>query len=595
MGIVTSIFGPRDPKTPVKGFFPRIKNILKEHHRGVIGVLVPILLLSWQPEKNRHDITVKCMWIMMFWFFLWQPVNVPVVGLVPVFLLPMAGVMATADVCSAYFNENIALFILSGMVLLLLNMSNVDRRIILWLLCSGDNCQFSGKRLVFKSSVAAFFLSMFSSRLIVTSSIVQYLTPAYMSLQSSTARYRDTEPNYDTMRHVVLNSVQTASAIGSTAIMHSAYATLAMRAVFAAQGDKNVEYPDIFNFMQWSFFAFPIAFLMFILNMCYHMLLINWVVGKPMSASSMTEMRNLLLKCKANIPKRVSRHEKLTVLGSILYVAALFFRWSRWSSVSWSKFQTVPNYDNIPMIKDGTVAAIFVLALHVIPRTCGWARILAADKKSECGSLKPDSAIMWWRFVDKNSNYGYIILLGSGIALNRAVIQSGLNAKVISDYGTFITNQPWNTQMLYISAISAVLSNIMSGVAACIIFLPLVLNMGVREGETPSRWAKESYLGAIGVGYASSFGFMIPFLYTPAYFCHYTGKVPIKKMIKYSIGSLIICVIILWIALCVWAPVIWDPNGTGFEPVTIAAAAAEAPPAEGGGEGGEEGGGEGLR
>lgn len=38
------------------------------------------------------------------------------------------------------------LFILSGMLILLLNNSGVDRRIALWLLCSGDSCQFSGKR-----------------------------------------------------------------------------------------------------------------------------------------------------------------------------------------------------------------------------------------------------------------------------------------------------------------------------------------------------------------------------------------------------------------------------------------------------------------
>lgn len=45
-------------------------------------------------------------------------------------------------------------------------------------------------------------------------------------------------------------------------------------------------------------------------------------------------------------------------------------------------------------------------------------------------------------------------------------------------------------------------------------------------------WPNKVYIGALGVGVASSFGFCFPFMYTPAYFCHHTGKVPIKKMVR---------------------------------------------------------------
>lgn len=45
-------------------------------------------------------------------------------------------------------------------------------------------------------------------------------------------------------------------------------------------------------------------------------------------------------------------------------------------------------------------------------------------------------------------------------------------------------------------------------------------------------WPSKVYLGALGVGVGSSLGFMFPFMYTPAYFCHYTGKVPIRRMVS---------------------------------------------------------------
>ncbi|XP_022114453.2 sodium-dependent high-affinity dicarboxylate transporter 3-like [Pieris rapae] len=589
MGILASVFGPKDPRTPVRGPLPRVKNLFTRHFRGIIGVLVPLFALSWQPVKGQNDITVMCMWFMMFWFLIWQPVSVPVVGLIPLFLLPMTGVMSSPDVCSSYFNDSICLFILSGMILLLLNMSGFDRRFVLWLLCSGDNCQFSGKRIVFKSSVAAFVMSMFSNRLIASSAIIQYLTPAYINLQSYTSRYRATEPNYDAMRHIVLNAVQTSSSIGSTAILHSSYTILAMRAMFSEQ-DKKLVFPDIFNYLQYTVFAFPTAFFMFILNVCYHMLLINWRIGKPMSASSMTEFRNSILKNKSSLPKKSTRHENLTVLFALLYLITVMFRWSRWTGASWAKNKTLPNNENLPMIKDASVAAIFLMLIHVVPRTCGWMKILQAEKKSECGSLKPDSALMFWRFVDKNTNYGYIILIGSGVALARAIKVANGYPKCFNFYENLMdTKAYWNNQMALISVVAAIGPNIMSGVGSLISFLPLILSVR-GEGEDESPWKQNRYAAVLAAGMGSSFGFMLPFLYTPAYFCHFTGKVPIKKMILYSIGSLIICTIVLWAATCFWAPIVWQPPAEGFEGVVVV----EGGDAGGGdaGGGGDEGGGD---
>lgn len=57
---------------------------------------------------------------MMFWFFVWQPVSVPVVGFIPIFLLPMTGVMSSPDVCSSYFNVSLNKSIYA------LNLENFD-------------------------------------------------------------------------------------------------------------------------------------------------------------------------------------------------------------------------------------------------------------------------------------------------------------------------------------------------------------------------------------------------------------------------------------------------------------------------------------
>ncbi|XP_039754157.1 protein I'm not dead yet-like isoform X2 [Pararge aegeria] len=548
---VASVFKRRDPRTPVKGALPRLKNIFTVHYRGVLGVLVPLLILTWQPKKGQHDITVACLWFWMAWFLLLQPVNIPVVGFIPLFLLPMTGVIPTVDLCKCYFDDNIALFILAGMVHLLLNSCGADRRIILWLLCSGDSCQFSGKRIIFKASAAAFFLSMISNRLIVTSTITQFLAPAYMNLQSSTSSYRTNEPDYDVMRHIVLCAVQTASSIGSVAVLHASFSTLAMRAIWCS------------------------------------------LVGKPMSGSSMAYMRNMLLEQDKLLKPFLTDYQKCCIFFYFAYLAACMFRWSDWLNMGWSGFEKV--VPEIPMIKDATVAALFVIVLHILPKSFLFTNYVTARVKSHIGDvLKPDSPVMWWRYVDKNTNYGYIILMGGAIALNLGIRVSKLNES-IPNYGKHITDLGWNASLLVICIIAAILPNIMSSVAACAAFLPFVLHMAapsttLRQGDetpapdapaapsapaapapaNPTPWSSNFYLGALIVGIGSSFGFAAPFLYTPAYFCHYTGKVPIKQMIKYAIGSLIICIIVLWPAICFYAPIIWVDQSVGIKSYSLA-------------------------
>ncbi|CAG9584430.1 unnamed protein product [Danaus chrysippus] len=151
---------------------------------------------------------------------------------------------------------------------------------------------------------------------------------------------------------------------------------------------------------------------------------------------------------------------------------------------------------------------------------------------------------------------------GGAVALNTAIKVTGLTKAVTTDYGTFITNKSWNSSIFIVCLISVLLANIMTGIAACCTFLPFVLNMA---GEGVSEaWQKRLYLGTLGVGIGTSFGFVSPFYFTPAYFCHHTGKVPQKKMVKYGIGSAIICMIILWLALCFYAPIIFDPDYKGI-------------------------------
>ncbi|PZC86349.1 hypothetical protein B5X24_HaOG209068 [Helicoverpa armigera] len=518
----------------------RIKNMFKNNFRGIIGSLVPLCVLSWQSERDNHALTVQLTWLLMFWFFLVQPVAVPATGLITVFLLPMAGVISSIQACNCYMNENIILFLLSSMLILLLNNSGVDRRIAIWFICSGDACQYSAKRIIFKFSSAAFFLSMLSNRLIICSTLTQISTSVLTKL--------DVALQLCTLR------------------------------LFAPKGQ---EYPDIFNYLQYSAFAFPVAFLMFIFCLIYHMLLSNSALKVPMPSGKMEELRAGFLRFQEELPSKHSLHEKLSVIFLIVTLCMFFFRWCKWIE-GWADFSATEGAPQLPRVKDATVAAIFVIFLHTLPKSYSFLKFLNIERKSELPPLKPESAVLWWRFVDRNVNYAYYFVFGSALSITIAAEKTGLHRIIGENLGKIITGKSWNVGLFLTLFLITFLANIMSAVPACTVFLPFVLCASV---DAAQPWPGKVYVAALGVGIASSFGFSCPFLYTPAYFCHYTGKVPILKMAKYSFIPVWICLVTLFVALMIWAPFVFDPDDAGIMAIPVpggpgeTTTVTEAPPA----------------
>ncbi|KAH9627860.1 hypothetical protein HF086_001756, partial [Spodoptera exigua] len=440
----------------------------------VIAALVAIKRKLIRFFKNqchlglKNKVKVKLMWMLMTWFYLVQPVSIPAVGFIPIFLLPMSGVMSTVDTCKCYMTEYVLLFVIASMILVVLNNSGIDRRLCLWLVCSGDACQFSGKSgLFFITGSIAFFHSSF---------VTVLFRGAFADSITVVSTAFKLHPN---CKFAVGLQLKCSSHL------------------------KSKEYPDIFNYLQYSAFAFPLSFIMFLINVSYHMMLINWSLSRGMSAVKMEELRSILLNTKKEIPRKVSLHERLSVISLILIIVAFFFRWNQWVD-GWSEFRRDKDSPEIPRY----------------------------IKKSELPPLKAESAILWWKFVDSNVNYGYIFVFGATHALVKAARLTGLDKEIAENSGTFITEKSWNVGILIVLIAATILANITTAVAACSIWIPYVL-------------------------------------------C----------CIKYSIVPVIICLICLYIALLLWAPYLFDPNDNGVVVVDepLAAGATKGPPAAAGG------------
>ncbi|CAH0579074.1 unnamed protein product [Chrysodeixis includens] len=551
---------PPEPKPPKPA--QRIKN-LALNFRGIIGTLVPILLLPSQFERHNPAAKTTVMWKLMFWFFLIQPVNIPVTSLIPIFFLPMTGIMSTVMTCQCYMNENIVLYLLSGMLVLLLSNAGFDKRFAMWFLTAGSTAQqYTPRKLVLKVCMAAFFMSMFCNRLLVTSILTQHITSALNHMRFFTKGKENI--NFDELGYILKCAIQTSAGIGSIAIVHSTYTTIYCRAIFAESPNRYEEYPDIFNYLQYSAFAYPVACTAILINYAYFTVLVSVVWKRPLPKRILDELEKTFNKYRSKIPRICSKHERLACLFTVLYLSLLFGRYSYFHS-GWAEYRRDHHSPSIIRIKDATTAAIFVILLHALPKTCRFLTYVDADTKSDLPPLKPESAILYWRYVDNNTNYGYMFLFGSGIALQHAIRVSGLQKILGEHLGTVITNRPFSLGVLIVCLISGVLCNIMPGVGACTVFCPFVLNMSI---DAVLPWPVKTYVVALAVGIGTAFGFCFPFRYTPAYFCHSTGKVPILKMAMYSFCSVWICILTLWFYLVVYAPVIFEVNWAGVVPVS---------------------------
>ncbi|XP_026725058.1 protein I'm not dead yet-like isoform X2 [Trichoplusia ni] len=385
----------------------RITNLMRNNFKGLIGTIVPIIVLPWEFKRYSTSAKTGVMWKLMFWFLLVQPVNIPVSSLIPIFFLPLMGIMSSTKTCQCYMNENILLYLLSGMLLLLLSNAGFDRRLALWFLASGRARQYSPRMLLFKVCMAAFIMSMFCNRLLVTSILTQHVNSAmaHMQLYLKVKPTPKTKPkvkevihvNFEELRYILNCAIQTSAGIGSIAIMHCTYTTVYFRAIFAESSSKFEEYPDIFNYLQYSAFAYPVACTAIVLNLAYFMAILTVVIKPQLPHRFLEELRKTFEKYRSKIPRICSKHERLAILFTMIYLICFFCRFSFFHT-GWADYRMDEFSPTIARIKDATTAAIFVLLLHTIPRSYGFLTYIDADRKSELPPCKPESAILFWRF-----------------------------------------------------------------------------------------------------------------------------------------------------------------------------------------------------
>jgi sodium-dependent dicarboxylate transporter 2/3/5 len=332
---------------------------------GPLGALLAAWL-SWRAGVSvpvALTLAVTC-WCALWWIF--EPVPGPVTALLPLALLPLAGVLKPSQVAEAYGNELILLMAGGFMLSMSLERAGAHRRLALFMVRAFGGT--SGRRIVFGFAAASGLISMWISN---TATTLMLLPVALAVLENYPARARLAAP--------LVLIIAYAASIGGLGTPLGTPPNLVFMQVYEQTTGTRMA------FTEWMRFGVPVA-----------------LIFLPIAALWLA--RGLGDTPPANLPAMGAwtKAEKRVLSIFAITAAAWITRtepfggWSAWL--------------HLPGANDASVALLAAVVLCIVPDGRG-ERLLTWDAAER---------IPW----------GALILFGGGIAIATAFQTSGLSQLV---------------------------------------------------------------------------------------------------------------------------------------------------------------------
>src|SRR5690606_8544895 len=147
-----------------------------------------------------------------------------------------------------------------------------------------------------------------------------------------------------------------------------------------------------------------------------------------------------------------------------------------------------------------------------------------------------------WKDVEKQANWGVLLLFGGGIALSAIMQSSGTSAWIATEVSHIIPpEQPWITYLL-VAFFVVFLTELVSNTATAALLVPLMMPVAAMVGASPEATA-------VIIGLAASCAFMLPVATPPNALVYGTGLVPQRAMIRAGILMNLVCVLVLGLGI----------------------------------------------
>lgn len=434
------------------------------------GPIVALLAASlmWQsgfdsPAAITLGVTTLC---IIWWVF--EPIPIPATSLLPLALLPLLGVISSAQVAQSY-GHPLILLLLGGFILsTALEKNGAHRRIALTMVRAFGGQ--SSRRLVFGFMAAAAALSMWISNTATT----------LMLLPVAMAVLKDADDPL--LATPLLLGIAYAANIGGIGTPIGTPPNIIFMGIYEETLGQSI------GFAQWMAWGVPVV-----------------LVFLPLTALWLT--RRLNHEGHVTLPEVGPWQTKERRVLTVFALTALAWITRREPFGGWSEWLNVP-YSN-----DAIVAFLAVVALFVIP----------ANRRTddEAEELRP--RLLDWDSANRIP-WGMLILFGAGISIAEAFTSSGLSGSI----GAALTGLASLPLFLLIACICLAvtfLTEATSNTATTTLLMPILAAAAIAAAIDPRLFMVPAAMSA-------SCAFMLPVATAPNVIVFSSGHVPINTMVR---------------------------------------------------------------
>lgn len=465
-----------------------------------LGPLVMLATLVMEPPVAGLSVDAWRTAGLAFWMASWwisEAIPIPAASLLPLVVVPIAGIASIKQVAAPYAHPLIFLFLGGFLISIAMERWNLHRRIALkTMLYAGSkpSIQVLGIMLV------TAFLSMWMSN---TATAVMMLPIALSVIKIVT----DRDPNNNQFGKAMLLAIAYGASIGGIATLIGTPPNALMAAYLS--DSYNIE----IGFGQWMMLGLPLSIVLLVFTWLW-LTKFSYKVDQAGEVSSKSVFKDQLDKLGA-----MSAGEK-----KVLFIFAF-------AALGWIFRPYIAKATGIGLSDTGVamMAAILLFALPV-----------------KSGS---NQRVLDWESA-KSVPWGILILFGGGLALAAKIKSSGL-AEYIALQIQGADTISLVMGILIVTALITFLTEITSNTATAAGFLPLLGPVAESITGTPMVWV-------IPAAIAASCAFMMPVATPPNAIVFGSGQLKMGDMIRAGFLLNIVAIALITIASITLLPLIFN-------------------------------------
>nr|KAG5689113.1 hypothetical protein BaRGS_013874 [Batillaria attramentaria] len=530
-----------------------VRQLLSLWYVAVI-VLTPIVLLPLPIIIDTQE--AKCAYVIFVMAVFWvtEAIPIPVTSLMPIFLLPMMGLLTARTVSAAYINDTSILFLGGLTVAIAIERWNLHRRIALSvMMIVGAEPRW----LMLGMMAVTWFLSMWISNTATTAMmlpIVQAVLDQIGDTQSKRefqakekgGQKKNKSPKQMSMKQLgkaLSLAIAYSANVGGIASLTGTGPNLVLL------GQSQIIFEDYglntpITFATWLVYGLPLSFILVIVVWIWLQIVFLRCRGGCdciFKRGSKSNGNGRTDKVKAVIKEEFRKLGPVTYAeGTIMFFfAILVVLWitrDLGGAGGWGRiFQA-------GFVSDSTPAILTAVLMFVLPSALP--DILFRSRRQGKGPRRPLTALMDWKTLHEKMPWSLYLLLGGGFAIARAAQDSGLSLWLGQKLAVFGALDPW-LMLLIICYIVTFATEVTSNTAIATLMMPILAQLSLTLNLNPLFFMFPTAI-------TTSFAFMLPVATPPNAIVFAFGAVRVVDMVITGFILNVVSVPFLILATVTW-------------------------------------------